>query len=200
MSLLADASFYQAEHLSLRQRLCSWSGFLYYISTVVNAFLAAAPALVMLYMTPQWIDPINSVWLVGAVLLVVLYHAGVPFLGGGYIGVDVFFVISGFLITGHLLREVEGTGRVRLGRFSLNRVRRLLSTAVVVLIVTLLVARLWGSVLRVAATAQDALAAGFSLMNVRLARQGVDYTQAGDTASPLQHFWSLSVEEQYYLL
>lgn len=69
MSLLADPSFHQAEHLSLRQRLCFWSGFLYYISTAANAFLATGPALVMLYLTPRWIEPENSVWLIGAVLL-----------------------------------------------------------------------------------------------------------------------------------
>ena len=69
MSLLADPAFHQAEHLSLRQRLCFWSGFLYYISTAANAFLATGPALVMLYLTPEWIEPVNSIWLVGAVSL-----------------------------------------------------------------------------------------------------------------------------------
>ncbi len=135
-----------------------------------------------------------------AVLLVVLYHAGIPFLPGGFVGVDVFFVISGFLITGHLLREVETTGRIRLARFYARRIRRLLPTAMVVILVTLLVARFFGSVFRVGDVARDALASGFSVMNLRLALSGVDYAQSGAAASPFQHFWSLSVEEQYYLL
>ena len=75
-----------------------------------------------------------------AVLLVVLYHANVPHLNAGYVGVDVFFVISGFLITGQLLREVESTGRIALLRFYGGRVRRLLPPAVVVVAGTLLAA------------------------------------------------------------
>ncbi len=122
-----------------------------------------------------------------AVLLVVLYHAGVPGLTGGYVGVDVFFVISGFLITGHLVREIASTGRLRLGAFYARRIRRLLPAAVVVLVVTLLVARLWGPALALRSTAWDVIwTSGYSV-NVHLANQGVDYLAASETASPLQH-------------
>ena len=69
MSLLADPSFHAAQHVSFRQRLCFWSGFLYYISTGLNAFVAPLPALAMLYLLPQWIEPMNSIWLLGALCL-----------------------------------------------------------------------------------------------------------------------------------
>jgi cellulose synthase/poly-beta-1,6-N-acetylglucosamine synthase-like glycosyltransferase len=69
MSLLADQSFHAAAHITFRQRICFWSGFLYYISTGLNAFVAPLPALVMLYLLPQWIEPMNSIWLLGALCL-----------------------------------------------------------------------------------------------------------------------------------
>ena len=78
-----------------------------------------------------------------AVLAVVLYHTGVPFVAGGYVGVDVFFVISGFLITGHLLRERERTGRVALGPFYARRARRILPASFAVLLASLLAALVW---------------------------------------------------------
>jgi peptidoglycan/LPS O-acetylase OafA/YrhL len=134
-----------------------------------------------------------------AVLLVVLYHAGVPGITGGYVGVDVFFVISGFLITGHIVREIASTGRLALGAFYARRIRRLLPAAVVVVVVTLLVARFWGPALALRSTAWDAIWTSGYAVNVHLANQGVDYLAASETASPLQHFWSLAVEEQFYL-
>ncbi|WP_432489332.1 glycosyltransferase family 2 protein [Kineococcus sp. SYSU DK018] len=69
MSLLASPEFHKAEHIGFRQQLAFWAGFLYYISTALNAFVAAGPALIMLYMLPQWIEPMNSIWLVGALVL-----------------------------------------------------------------------------------------------------------------------------------
>lgn len=69
MSLLADPAFHAAQHISFRQRLCFWSGFLYYISTGLNAFVAPLPALAMLYLLPQWIEPLNSIWMLGALCL-----------------------------------------------------------------------------------------------------------------------------------
>jgi cellulose synthase/poly-beta-1,6-N-acetylglucosamine synthase-like glycosyltransferase len=69
MSLLADQSFHAATHITFRQRTCFWAGFLYYISTGINAFIAPLPALAMLYLLPQWIEPMNSIWLVGALCL-----------------------------------------------------------------------------------------------------------------------------------
>jgi peptidoglycan/LPS O-acetylase OafA/YrhL/cellulose synthase/poly-beta-1,6-N-acetylglucosamine synthase-like glycosyltransferase len=402
MSLLADRSFHDNTHISWRQRMCFWSGFLYYISTAVNAFIAPLPGLVMLFWLPQWIAPENSVWLLGAlvmwlvvvpvmfrsrwrvdvlrvqllysfahavaivhvltgrtrewvptgaakkattplgtqiarvmrvtvatslvltwaglvtatlrfgpemlwamlafgavhaylhvpmlvlrvpsiaavprpvadvrpaaprspavgapaaptspvspglpaapevhesarvllpvgaapieapvvadrpqapgprvfrpdiqglravaVLLVVVYHAGAPFLTGGYVGVDVFFAISGFLITGQLLREVDRSGRIDFGAFYAGRIRRLLPSALLVVLVTVLAARAFDSILRASNVAWDGFAATFFALNYRLAAQGVDYQQSDGPASPLEHFWSLGVEEQFYLV
>jgi peptidoglycan/LPS O-acetylase OafA/YrhL/cellulose synthase/poly-beta-1,6-N-acetylglucosamine synthase-like glycosyltransferase len=383
MSLLADKSFHAAKHISFRQRLCFWSGFLYYISTGLNAFVAPLPALAMLYFLPRWIEPMNSIWLVGvlclwfiilpsvmksrwrvdvlrvqilysfahavaiihilsgrtkewvatgaantrttplavtigrvakiyvaltysllwfglirgaltygfdrfwamialavlatyihlpivfistrvratntpvptrvmpptqrnplidtqaipspadtqpvavvvpprdmtpeaagvrrfrpdiqglraiAVMLVVLYHAGVPGITGGYVGVDVFFVISGFLITGQLLREVQRTGRISFTHFYANRMRRLLPPAALVLVLTVIVARTFGSLFQFRSIATDAIYTAGYLFNYRLAAEGVDYQNANGPESPLQHFWSLAVEEQFYFI
>ena len=135
-----------------------------------------------------------------AVLLVLGYHAGVPFLPGGYVGVDVFLVISGFLITGLVLREVEETGRLSLRRFYARRARRLLpATAVVLLAVTALTV-LALPVTRWREIAGDLVASATYLLNWRLADRSVDYLAQGAAASPLQHFWSLAVEEQFYLV
>jgi peptidoglycan/LPS O-acetylase OafA/YrhL len=134
-----------------------------------------------------------------AVLLVVLAHAGVPGLAGGFIGVDVFFVISGFLITGLLRREHAATGRIRLARFYARRAVRLLPLATLVIVVALAGAWFLAPPVRFVTYAGDALAAATYTMNVRLDTTGTDYF--GDPApSPFQHFWSLAVEEQFYLL
>ncbi|SDQ43674.1 Peptidoglycan/LPS O-acetylase OafA/YrhL, contains acyltransferase and SGNH-hydrolase domains [Curtobacterium sp. UNCCL20] len=135
-----------------------------------------------------------------AVLLVVIYHTGAPVITGGYVGVDVFFAISGFLITGQLLREVERKGRVDFGAFYAGRIRRLLPTALLVIAVTVVATRLFDSILRASSVAWDGVAATFFSLNYRLAAQGVDYQAADGPASPLEHFWSLGVEEQFYLL
>jgi len=378
MSLLADPSFHDNEHIRLRQRLCFWAGFLYYISTAVNAFIAPLPGLVMVWLLPQYVFPRNSIWLIGAlclwlfvlpavmkgrwrvdvlriqmmysfahavaiahimtgrtrgwvatgqansdakagrstplgatigrimksyvlvtqaalvaglvlgvhhyglhnfwamcalaalslyvhvpllfvdtggsplswdsvraathavvqtlvqlpkraalsvvhrdlpdqvaaaprtfrpdiqgmraiaVTMVVLYHAKVPGFTGGYAGVDVFFVISGFLITGHLLREAK-SGHVSLLQFYAGRVRRLLLPATVVLVLTVLVSRFWGSIFQVRTISDDAIWSALYSINYHLADQGVDYQQADGPVSPVQHFWSLAVEEQFYL-
>jgi peptidoglycan/LPS O-acetylase OafA/YrhL len=135
-----------------------------------------------------------------AVLLVVLYHCGVPFLPGGYAGVDVFFVISGYLITGLLVRERSTTGRIALGSFYARRIRRLLPAAMLVIAATVAAAYRFLPPLRAPQVAFDALATiGYGL-NYRLALAGVDYLQADAPPSPLQHFWSLAVEEQFYLV
>ncbi|MFC7246143.1 acyltransferase family protein [Catellatospora aurea] len=135
-----------------------------------------------------------------AVTVVVLFHAGVGVLSGGYVGVDVFFVISGFLITGHLLREVDKTGTISIGSFYARRAIRLLPAATFVTAVTVGVAWLWLPPVRFAAIAGDALATTFYGMNYRLAVQGTDYLGSAQTPSPLQHFWSLAVEEQFYFV
>ena len=134
-----------------------------------------------------------------AVLLVVLYHCAVPGIRAGYVGVDVFFVISGFLITRHLVQEFGRTGSLSLSGFYARRIKRLLPSALVVVLVTVLLTRLWGPPLQAVPVARDGLFSTFYLMNYRLAALGVDYQHAGGPVSPLQHYWSLAVEEQFYL-
>jgi peptidoglycan/LPS O-acetylase OafA/YrhL len=135
-----------------------------------------------------------------AVLLVVAYHCGLPFVGGGYVGVDVFFVISGFLITGLLLREAQRTGRVSIPRFYARRAMRLLPASAVVVVATVVASALWLPPLRLAEIISDALHTSIYAMNWRLAAIGTDYLSAESAPSPLQHFWSLAVEEQFYLV
>ena len=134
-----------------------------------------------------------------AVGLVVLYHAGVPGLRGGFVGVDVFFVVSGFLMTTLLLGEHARTGSIRVLDFYARRARRLLPMAVVVLVATLLATRLFVPPLLWPDVSHVARAAAVGLGNEQLARDGVDYL-ASDSPSPLQHYWSLGVEEQFYVL
>ena len=135
-----------------------------------------------------------------AVLLVLLFHLWPEQLPGGYVGVDVFFVISGFLITAHLLVEVERTGTVWLRQFWARRVRRLLPAAYLVLLVSalgtlLLVPRvLWQQFFG------EVLASALYVENWALAVASVDYLASGNTASPVQHYWTLAVEEQFYLV
>ncbi|TQL69435.1 peptidoglycan/LPS O-acetylase OafA/YrhL [Nocardioides albertanoniae] len=133
-----------------------------------------------------------------AVSLVVVYHFWPGGLTGGYVGVDVFFVISGFLITTHLLDRVPG-GLRDLGEFWGRRIRRLLPAALTVIAATLAAtwwiapATIWDG------TARQSVASAFYVQNWLLARDSVDYLAADDAATPVQHFWSLSVEEQFYL-
>ena len=134
-----------------------------------------------------------------AVLLVVVFHAGLA-LPGGFIGVDVFFVISGFLITGLLLREREQTGRIDLAAFYARRVRRLLPAAVVVLLVTLPIAYALFAPLDRGEMLLDGAAAALSVGNMRFALAEGDYFASIATPSPFLHFWSLGVEEQFYLV
>ncbi|MFF3820447.1 acyltransferase family protein [Streptomyces bluensis] len=135
-----------------------------------------------------------------AVTLVVLAHAGIPYAAGGYVGVDVFFVISGFLITSGLLRETGRTGSLSLRRFYARRAVRILPLATLVLLVTMAGCRLFASKIRYEEFLHDALASALYFMNVDLAVSGTDYLREGSAPSPFQHFWSLSVEEQFYLL
>ena len=135
-----------------------------------------------------------------AVGLVVAYHAGVAGVPGGYVGVDVFYVISGFLITGLLLREVDRTGTVRLGAFYARRARRLLPAATVVILATLAASFVLLPPLRLAVIGTDAAAAALYISNLRFAAQATDYLATGAAHSPFLHFWSLAVEEQFYLV
>ncbi|MDJ0382030.1 acyltransferase family protein [Streptomyces sp. G-G2] len=134
-----------------------------------------------------------------AVLAVLAFHAGIPGMAGGFVGVDVFFVISGYLITGLLVREAITTGRIRLGDFFSRRARRLLPSAAVVL-GAVAVAGAWLTVpLRRTGLEYDVVAAALSFANWRFVSQQTDYLAAGHDQSPLLHFWSLAVEEQFYL-
>ncbi|MBP3042540.1 acyltransferase [Arthrobacter jiangjiafuii] len=135
-----------------------------------------------------------------AVVLVVLNHLWPLRLPGGYVGVDVFFVISGFLISSHLMREIEATGRVRIGAFYSRRARRLFPAAFVVLAASMLVAVAFLPHPRWIPTAQEVLASVFYGENWLLAAKSVDYSAMTEAASAVQHYWSLSVEEQFYLL
>ncbi len=129
-----------------------------------------------------------------------MLHAGVIAVSGGYIGVDVFFVISGFLITSLLIDEVRNTRRVSILGFYARRARRILPAACFVIVVTVVVANMQLGALIGRATAIDGQwAAGFAA-NFRLIRQGTSYFGSALPPSPLQHFWSLAVEEQFYLV
>ena len=135
-----------------------------------------------------------------AVLAVVAFHAGVPGVGGGFIGVDVFFVVSGFLITGLLWREITSTGTVRLAAFYAARARRLLPAAVLVLTVPAAAAAALLPPLQARGVFGDAIAGALYAGNYRFAIAGTDYLSADAPPSPLQHYWSLGVEEQFYLV
>lgn len=135
-----------------------------------------------------------------ATLVVLAYHAQVPGLPGGYVGLDVFFVMSGFLITALLINEVRDGGRIDLGRFYARRMRRLLPAALVVLVATAILGAAILSPLERGPLAGDLLAAALYVVNWRFVQQQTDYAAAGIAASPVQQFWSLSVEEQFYVL
>ena len=135
-----------------------------------------------------------------AVLLVVLDHAGLPFLRGGYVGVDVFFVLSGFLITRLLLSQAARDGRVRLGDFYVRRARRILPAAVLTLVATDIAAHQLLNFVRAREAVHDSVWAAFFAANVHFARAGSDYFAQGQPPSPVQHFWTLAVEEQFYLV
>ncbi|QZA12173.1 acyltransferase family protein [Mycolicibacterium holsaticum] len=135
-----------------------------------------------------------------AVLAVVLFHAAVPGLGGGYIGVDVFFVISGFLITGLLWREVSTTGSVRLRRFYGARARRLLPASAAVGVVTMIASALLLPPLQARPAISDGIASALYVSNYQFVLRGADYFADHVSPSPFLHYWSLGVEEQFYIV
>lgn len=134
-----------------------------------------------------------------AVLLVVIYHLRPNRVSGGFIGVDLFFVISGFLITSHLVREATRTGRVRLGAFWAARARRILPASLIAIAVTICLTAWLAPVTLFSDLQKQALASVFYVQNWVLAADSVDYMAAENQATAFQHFWSLSVEEQFYL-
>ena len=134
-----------------------------------------------------------------ALLLVLAFHVWPARLPGGYVGVDVFFVISGYLITGHLVREVASTGTVDLPTFYARRACRLLPAASLTLVAVGAAAYLWTPASTWTSTAADMAASSLYAQNWVLVRRSVDYLAQDEPPSPLQHFWSLAVEEQFYL-
>jgi peptidoglycan/LPS O-acetylase OafA/YrhL len=133
-----------------------------------------------------------------AILLVVFFHAGVPGLAGGFVGVDLFFVLSGYFITGLLVREQERSGGVNLTEFYGRRALRLMPSLFVVLLATLAaVIWLYAPIDR-PAIAANARAVALSAGNYEFARGAVDYFSSA--ANPLLHTWSLAVEEQFYVV
>jgi peptidoglycan/LPS O-acetylase OafA/YrhL len=132
-----------------------------------------------------------------AVLAVVAYH--LDRLEGGFFGVDVFFVISGFLITRLLLAERERSGTVALGAFWIRRFKRLLPALLVVLVAVAIGSRLWLPAWRLGAVRLDALAGLAYVANWRFVLSGQSYFTSGLVPSPLRHTWSLAIEEQFYV-
>jgi peptidoglycan/LPS O-acetylase OafA/YrhL len=135
-----------------------------------------------------------------AVLGVLAFHAGLPFVPGGYVGVDVFFVISGFLITGLVAAEMRETGRVSFPRFYARRIKRLLPAAGLVLVVTAAASAVIMSPLARGLAGDDIVSAALYVSNWHFAAQQTDYLAVNTSPSPVLHYWSLSVEEQYYVL
>jgi peptidoglycan/LPS O-acetylase OafA/YrhL len=134
-----------------------------------------------------------------AVLLVLLYHARITGFSGGYVGVDVFFVLSGFFITGAIDRELRRTGRLNVAAFYARRARRLLPAAAIVLLATLAGSILILPSFTMRGVSIDIASAGLYVSNLRFGIEANDYFKATVFPSPVLHFWSLSLEEQFYL-
>lgn len=134
-----------------------------------------------------------------AVAAVLGFHLWPAWVTGGYVGVDVFFVVSGFLITSHLLRRPIRSGRDLLG-FWARRVRRLIPAASLVLLATLVAAAVWLPTTTLVQVGREVLASALYVENWALARSETDYLAADQLHSPVQHYWSLSIEEQFYLV
>ena len=135
-----------------------------------------------------------------AVLLVALAHSRIGFLSGGFVGVDVFFVLSGFLITGLLVAEARRRRWVSLADFYLRRARRILPAATLTLLVSDIAAYHLLNFVRAKQYVQDSIASVLFAANVHFANQGTNYFAQGQPPSPVQHFWSLAVEEQFYVV
>ena len=133
-----------------------------------------------------------------AALLVTIFHA--KLMPGGFIGVDIFYVISGFLITGLILREIEDTGRLDLQVFYQRRIKRLLPTSVFVLFVTAIVGMFVLPPITRDALGRDLFAAATYVSNYLFAWWQNDYQNLDATPSPFIHYWSLAVEEQFYVI
>jgi peptidoglycan/LPS O-acetylase OafA/YrhL len=135
-----------------------------------------------------------------AILLVVAVHAGVPWLRGGFVGVDVFFVLSGFLITGLLVQEISDTGGLRLAEFYVRRLRRLLPALLTMLLVVGFLAALLLAPAEQRGQSSAAAMAALWLSNIHFAFAKLDYFAPGTETNLFLHTWSLGVEEQFYLV
>ena len=133
-----------------------------------------------------------------AILFVVAFHAGVWWMAGGFIGVDIFFVLSGYLITGLLARELAASGDVDLTSFYARRAQRLLPALIVVLLATLAIALVFYAPIDQRPVASDARAVALHYGNVLFARNAVNYHASAE--NPFLHTWSLAVEEQFYII
>lgn len=134
-----------------------------------------------------------------AALSVIIYHLDRLWLPGGFVGVDIFFVISGYLISGLLLNEYDTKGRIDFLAFYARRARRLLPIALIVIFVTLLLAPLFLSPIEQMQAARGGLASVIYLTNFDLIVRSLDYFSSAGAANPFLHYWSLAVEEQFYL-
>lgn len=135
-----------------------------------------------------------------AVLSVIVFHFWPNRLVSGFAGVDVFFVISGFLITALIVREVTATGKLSLVNFWMRRIRRILPAALVVIAATAATVMVIGSSEMISSIGRHVFASTFSFENILLAAEQSDYFESENALSPLQHFWSLAVEEQFYVV
>jgi len=133
-----------------------------------------------------------------SVIVVLLYHLGASGFSGGFVGVDCFFVISGFIITRHLAHEWDSKSRISLASFYARRAKRILPSSTLVLLATLLGARFFLEPLRLYDLSLDAFAATTFWINILFSYRSVDYLASALPPSPLQHYWSLAVEEQFY--
>lgn len=134
-----------------------------------------------------------------AILAVVIFHVGMTWLGNGFLGVDMFFVLSGFLISGILLKETE-TGHLDLANFYARRMRRLLPAALTVIVITLVASMfIFRPYFLVGAGNTAASSAGY-LANFHFLSRSQDYFAAEAVKDPFLHMWSLAVEEQFYLI
>jgi peptidoglycan/LPS O-acetylase OafA/YrhL len=165
-------------------------------SAIEEAFTSGAGSLEAEAAYRPHLDGLRAV----AVYLVVLFHAGSRAFSGGYVGVDVFFVLSGFLVTQLLLRDIASLDSIRFGRFYARRFRRLLPAAFVALAITAVVYTAIASPAEVSATVGSFKAAFLYSTNWYFIHQATGYFAADINTNPVLHFWSLAVEEQFYLL
>lgn len=135
-----------------------------------------------------------------AVAAVVVYHLWSGALPGGFIGVDVFFVLSGFLLSALLVREVETTGRLAIGRFFIRRLRRLLPATLLVLLAIAVYALVWADDTELDRLREHSIGALTYSTNWLFIADGTTYTDVVLGASPLRHMWSLAIEEQFYIV